>query len=161
MWWERSGVGCQRCRSGMNGKLQGNQIQDETKCSLVKGLSEARLQSHDNISRLAGYFHLSFSLAFHFADIFHLFPFCLYVLSFIPLYPHTYATVFAFPYFFFLHHIQLEWWESFPIFFLSFIITLLNKTPSSDVWFQCCFFLSSVQFVLAHQPQSKRKKHFA
>lgn len=38
---------------------------------------------------------------------------------------------------------DLKWWEFFSIFF---IITLLNKTPSSDVWFQCYFFLSPVQF---------------
>lgn len=58
---------------------------------------------------------------------------------------HTYATA---------PLVGLKWWEHFPIFFIT---TLLNKTPSSDVWFQCCFFLSSVQFVLAHRPQKKKR----
>lgn len=29
--------------------------------------------------------------------------------------------------------------------YIKIIITLLNKTPFRDVWFQCYFFLSSVQ----------------
>lgn len=88
---------------------------------------------------------ICFSFLFFFSpDIFHRFPFRLRILSFIPLHPHT-STPLCAPF------IRTTWMDEniFQSFF--FIITLLNKTPSSDVWFQCCFFLSSVQFVLAHR----------